>query len=322
MTTVYTGDVISLATAGRRRGSTQSNSTTPTNLTVSATGDGATWTIVTTGAAAGAAILIFNQSTDALITIVDASGITGDLTTGQTVYCRALENGKIRSGRYPASSGVLVPSNFPAEPPSEPVLAVTDSADGGGFVATWTGADLLPVNVLYVQADGSDIWTSRGSGSGVTGTITSTVTEPGIWWFYLTSTNSTNAQSVSNVVRLEITDGSTSESGSPAMLIAGKGETGTLQTFAKVKNPDGTLTRSWTNGASIYVWLQATSSDIRTQYERREITVTHKAFTVTDPETMINDRLVVSRGTFLIHGVIDQAGLGRVWRLDLEEVRE
>ena len=70
------------------------------------------------------------------------------------------------------------------------------------------------------------------------------------------------------------------------------------------------------------MWLQAIDSETRIQYERREITVTHKAFTVTDPQTAVGDRLVVARGNFIVRGFIDQAGLNRVWRIDLEEVRD
>ena len=64
------------------------------------------------------------------------------------------------------------------------------------------------------------------------------------------------------------------------------------------------------------------SSDVRDQYSRREIMVDAKVFVATEPDIQEGDRMVAPDGkTYYVHGVVNQAGFDRLWRLDCEEVR-
>ena len=107
----------------------------------------------------------------------------------------------------------------------------------------------------------------------------------------------------------------------PTALIAAKGQSAAVYGKSQTVNNDGTRSDTWTVKQALTAWMQATSSDIREQYERREMTVTHKAFAVTNPSVTRGDVLVIGGQTYLIRGVVNQAGLDRCWRLDVEETR-
>ena len=149
----------------------------PTGLTVTDTGDGVTWTVTTTGAAAGAAIYVYNNSGDALITIVDASGKTADLVAGTDVYVRALEPSKtISDARYPAAAGVAVPELVMVSPDAPTTIMAV--GDDGTVILTIIAAN--PTDKIYVRyaeyATEIDGWSVESEMLSRTGTGTITVT--------------------------------------------------------------------------------------------------------------------------------------------------
>lgn len=125
-------------------------SATPTGLTIVDNSDGLTWLVTTTGASASAAIALYDHSDDSLVCIVDASGKTKDLTAGVSVYAKALESGKTLSARYPAASGVAVPT---LTANSDPGIANVKNGtsyrvDGTAYEGTYSPDFPLASNVL------------------------------------------------------------------------------------------------------------------------------------------------------------------------------
>lgn len=183
-------------------------STAPTGLTVTDSGDGATWTVTATGSTAGAAIYLYDQSDDSLIAVVDASAETADLTAGQSIYAKALEAGSTISARYPAASGVDVPALAEVSAPTIPTLSVTDNGDDTGGIATISGADDGTTNTVYTAPYGTATWTSQGSCTG-DGTVDLDL-DAGHYWVYCSSGLSSN-YSITEVEFLAVTTGETGD---------------------------------------------------------------------------------------------------------------
>lgn len=51
------------------------------------------------------------------------------------------------------------------------------------------------------------------------------------------------------------------------------------------------------------------------------MTVSHKAFIGEDPSVSEGDRLHVGSARYVIRAVVNQAGMDRLWRLDVEELK-
>lgn len=83
---------------------------TPTALAPTDNGDGETWNVATTVAGTDVSVYLYDHSDDSLVAILDTNADTADLTAGVEIYAKALESGKLISGRYPAASGVTVPA--------------------------------------------------------------------------------------------------------------------------------------------------------------------------------------------------------------------
>lgn len=83
----------------------------------------------------------------------------------------------------------------------------------------------------------------------------------------------------------------------------------------------------WIIVKQIKVWLQPVSAGrnaakIVEEYHRRNITITIMAYTLWfDEAVLTGDRLTIddSPRKMTIHGAIDQAGIKRLYRLDVEE---
>lgn len=84
----------------------------------------------------------------------------------------------------------------------------------------------------------------------------------------------------------------------------------------------GVRTATWAEKLEAYGWKQPIGSALRQQYEERQIHVTSKVFFAEDPQAAEGDRIVDSSNKkYLVHGVVEQAGLAKVWRVDVEEVK-
>ncbi|GAH42258.1 unnamed protein product, partial [marine sediment metagenome] len=71
---------------------------------------------------------------------------------------------------------------------------------------------------------------------------------------------------------------------------------------------------------TVFGWVQATSAFEAIEFQKRGLKVTHKMFTAEDPDMNEGDRIVEASGrTMMVRGPVNQAGVGRCWRVNLEE---
>ncbi len=150
-------------------------STAATALAVVDTAAGITWTVTATGAGAAEAVYIYNQSGDALITILDGTALTADLTAGQSVYCKILEVNKTLSTRFPVAAGITVPalSSMTPTAPTQNVTVAGDTTMTLDFIAD-DGAD--EIYAIWREAGDGKAWTSINESFKRTGSGTISVT--------------------------------------------------------------------------------------------------------------------------------------------------
>jgi hypothetical protein len=109
-----------------------------------------------------------------------------------------------------------------------------------------------------------------------------------------------------------------------ASMIAKAGQTLThqRQDAAAVTGSGARKAGAWTTLASgIPCWVQPASADVTARAAAQQMLVTHEVYLLSDLSARANDRLLIGSTYYLVHGVTDRAGLGRVWRLDVEELR-
>lgn len=131
----------------------------------------------------------------------------------------------------------------------------------------------------------------------------------------------------SNVFDLRLRDVSAGSS-SAEDLIREKGGGAYLSVEPRVESRDGIQSHryDWTpSSTTMPCWAQPTSSAIREAYQQKQLVVTHKVFVARDPGAKTGYRLRVCKDgeddrLFLVRGVTDHAGLGEIWRIDVEEV--
>lgn len=105
-------------------------------------------------------------------------------------------------------------------------------------------------------------------------------------------------------------------------LVSRYGSTAQVKAMVLTAERSGSKTPSWpTVTKTLTGWRQNIGSDLRILYERRELNVTHKIFVAEDPGASEGDVIVIEGVTHLIRGIINQAGLSRLWRIDCEETR-
>ena len=148
-------------------------STAATALAVTDTADGVTWTVTATGAGAAEAVYIYNQSGDALITILDGTALTADLTAGQSVYCKILEVNKTLSTRFPVATGITVPalSSMTPTAPTQNVTVAGDTTMTLDFIADDAADEIY---AIWREAGDGKAWTAinesfKRTGSGTVG---------------------------------------------------------------------------------------------------------------------------------------------------------
>ena len=115
---------------------------------------------------------------------------------------------------------------------------------------------------------------------------------------------------------------------SAASLIRAQGGGATLTVNLMTSRRDGVEAeiRDWgPDGPTLDCWVQPIGSGLAAQYQARQLRVTHKIFVAENPgATQEGCRVKVTKsgavGVYLVRGVVDQAGLGRLWRIDVEEV--
>jgi len=79
---------------------------------------------------------------------------------------------------------------------------------------------------------------------------------------------------------------------------------------------------SWaTQASAVACWAQPASARVMQQHAANQTVVTHSVFTKTNLGAKAEDRLVISDGrTMAVVGQVDQAGLGKLYRIDCKEV--
>jgi hypothetical protein len=104
-------------------------------------------------------------------------------------------------------------------------------------------------------------------------------------------------------------------------LIAANGTAFTHQHRSQTVGTAGERIFSWTTAGTFTGFVQAVGSGLTEEFNRRELTITHRIYTTTILAVHEGDRLVSADSReYVVRGSVDQAGLGRVLRLDVTEV--
>jgi SPP1 family predicted phage head-tail adaptor len=195
-------------------------------------------------------------------------------------------------------------------PPTAPTLTFSDHEDGTGGVWTISGSDGGTTNYLYVQEDGGS-WALQDTISG-DGTSDDSLTT-GYYWGFV-STRSGTGTNVSDVEKVQVTDLTSTGTGRFPHLID-------IQTKTDTRDNLGARSTSWTDAQTdVPAFVQDIASNDPIRQDQRMIQVTKKAFTATDPSATEGDRVVYGGVNYVIRGEVDQAGLGKLWRINLEKL--
>ena len=105
-------------------------------------------------------------------------------------------------------------------------------------------------------------------------------------------------------------------------MIRKSGQTLTHQRPDDAREPGGGRSRAWsTLASSVSCWLQPARASIVQHWAALNTAVTVSVYTTTDLAARADDRLVLSSGqTVLVAGQLDQAGLGKLYRVDGKEI--
>ncbi len=107
-----------------------------------------------------------------------------------------------------------------------------------------------------------------------------------------------------------------------SMIATHGGDDVTLERATDTTADSGARMRTWaTVGGVLNGWRQPTTADLRDEYGSRNMLVTHMVFFQADPAVQIDDRLVISGAIYAVRGDQNQAGMDRLWRVDVEEKR-
>lgn len=114
-------------------------------------------------------------------------------------------------------------------------------------------------------------------------------------------------------------------------MIAKAGKTLRVERRADTRDPGGGRRSGWATVAGTEgtaCWPQPAKSHVRQAYASRDLVVTTSVFVATELGVLEGDRLIVSDsggseiGTLLAAGAeLDQAGLGKVFRIDCKEAQ-
>ena len=217
-------------------------------------------------------------------------------------------------------NGTSETGTFSADAPTAPTLAVVDNGDGTA-TATVTGADASSTNKVYSFQDEMTVSPSLVASISENGSGTFTVSPIGLYWFYVVSDVSGVTSFGTNIVRVDVTDGDEEATGAEDQYIRQNGELFTIQTMQSSVDSNYARTNTWADSHQAYGWIQPIGSDLLTFYERRNLQVDSKVFFATDPQATEGDRIRRLDGrSYVIRGVIEQAGQNRLWRVDIEQI--
>lgn len=97
----------------------------------------------------------------------------------------------------------------------------------------------------------------------------------------------------------------------------------TVQRKTVVQDASGGPSEQWadrSDAVDIPADIQPASSQIRIQYQQRNLNVSHSIYLDADASVRLRDRLVQGSRVFIVLGYLDaSAGRGQCWRIDCEE---
>lgn len=97
------------------------------------------------------------------------------------------------------------------------------------------------------------------------------------------------------------------------------GVTCQVQKSVKVKTSTGSKRNDkWVQVVELKGWIQPAGQQLIVEYGQRELQPTHAIYCYVDPQAEEGYRVVQGTNTYVILGVKDMAGLGRIWRLDVK----
>lgn len=105
-------------------------------------------------------------------------------------------------------------------------------------------------------------------------------------------------------------------------MIAKCSQTVQFKTVTRTASATGARTHTSANkGISVQCWLQPASLTVRELYGARDVRVTHRLYVESNPGVGEGGVCEINDTTYLVKGVIDQAGLGTLYCVDVEEQR-
>lgn len=247
--------------------------------------------------------------------IADADAVLDSVDGNWTIATDTLYS----SGNQYGIGGTSKTGTFSCTAPAQPTLTVTNNDDGTA-TATIAGATALTTNTVYMFSDSMTVTPSAVATISANGSKSFTVSPIGIYWFYALSDLSGLTAISTTIERVDVSDGSDTAESSEDQYIRQYGELFTVQNEVAATDTNYARTSTWTDSHTAYGWMQPIGSNLALQYEQRELTVTNKVWFAEDPLATEGDRIQAADGTtFVIRGVVDQAGLNRLWRIDVEE---
>lgn len=103
-------------------------------------------------------------------------------------------------------------------------------------------------------------------------------------------------------------------------LIEKFGTLGQLESMSLTTTSTGARKPTFTNlGQPTKIWLQPATAETIKQYQARKMKITHTGYLLYVSGVKHGDRVTIKKDKYIIKGKLDQAGLNRLLRLDVEE---
>lgn len=112
-------------------------------------------------------------------------------------------------------------------------------------------------------------------------------------------------------------------------LITEHGQDVQFQRLVETSDATGEHLRTWINlGSVLRGWFRAApsgtlapASRLETKFQSQNIGVHMVLYTISDPGVTYADRVVIAGNKYVIIGVTDQAGLGRLFKFEIQLVK-
>lgn len=103
-------------------------------------------------------------------------------------------------------------------------------------------------------------------------------------------------------------------------MISKSGQFLQVERSTRVVDTMGGETRTWQTIAQLIpCWKQPARTKMIEEYFARNLVITHQVFVEKDLELLEGDRLCIDDDKYIVRGFIDQAGIGFLWCVIVEE---